>query len=133
MGARCGAEWYESDFAFETSNVPPKCVWLDSNHRNSIVASAVSMHMTDLAGPLLGQYEEKNEAGDDIGDARLSKHSARMTFHHDFKYENWATFDQPLNFNGSGAFKEPDLGMDREKRAYPAGVRVLFSANCTKH
>ncbi|KAL1604920.1 hypothetical protein SLS60_004461 [Paraconiothyrium brasiliense] len=127
MGAQCGAEWYESNFAFGNSNVPPKCVWLDSDHSNDIVASAVSMHMTDFAGPLLGQYQEKNEAGDDIGDARLCKNSARMTFYHDFKYENWATFDQPLKFNGSGAFEEPDLGIDREKRAYPDGVRSLHN------
>ncbi|KAJ4355473.1 uncharacterized protein N0V89_003489 [Didymosphaeria variabile] len=128
MGAQCGAEWYESDFAFGNSNVPPKCVWLDSDHSNDIVASAVSMHMTDFAGPLLPQYQETNEAGDNIGDARLCKNSARMTFYHDFKYENWAVFEQPLKFNGSGAFEEPDLGIDREKRAYPDGVRVLLTA-----
>lgn len=122
MGQKCGAEWYESDFAFGNSNVPPKCVWLDSDHTNNIVASAVSVHMTDFAGDLLGQYMEKNEKGEDIGDARLCKNSARMTFSRDWTYQDWKTFKDPLKFNSSGQFEEPDLGIDREQRAYPDGV-----------
>jgi hypothetical protein len=125
LGQKCGAEWYESDFTFGNSNVPPKCVWLDSDHSNGIVASAVSLHMTDFTGQLLGQYKEKNGTMD-IGDARLCKNSARMTFHRDWKYEHWAVFDGPLKFNGTGMLEEPDLGIDREKRAYPEGVCIYL-------
>lgn len=125
MGQKCGAEWYESNFAFGNSNVPPKCVWLDADHTNGIVASAVSIHMTDFTGALLGQYQERNSQGDDIGDARLCKNSARMTFHRDWKYGDWKVFEQPLRFNESGAFEEPDLGIDRNERAYPDNVRTV--------
>ncbi|KAF1961656.1 hypothetical protein CC80DRAFT_391733, partial [Byssothecium circinans] len=48
MGEKCGAEWCESNFAFGNSNVPPRCVWLDADHTDGIVASATSVHMTEF-------------------------------------------------------------------------------------
>lgn len=125
MGYYCGAEWYASKFAFGTSNVAPKCVWLDYDHTNNIVASAMSLHMTDFNGGLLKQYQEVNEAGDNIGDARLCKNSARMTFYNEFKYSDFKIFDKVIEYNEKGEFVEPDYGIDRNTKAYPDGVSYL--------
>lgn len=55
MGQYCGADWYNSKFSFGTSSAPVKCVWLDGDHSNNIVASGLSLHMTDFSGGLLQQ------------------------------------------------------------------------------
>jgi hypothetical protein len=122
MGQYCGAESYASQFSFGQSSIPPKWGWLDADHTNGVVASAISLHMTDFSGSLLNQYQETNDKGENVGDARLCKNSARMTFHPTWTYQNFEVFDKLLDVNEKGELVESDLGIDRQERAYPDGV-----------
>jgi hypothetical protein len=74
IGFTCGAQWYPSKFTIEGSNQPIRCVWLDANHNNGIIAKGLTLHMPDFNGEvgILTQYKEDQD--------RLCKNSARMTF-----------------------------------------------------
>lgn len=74
MGYTCGAQWYPSDFTIGTSNNAPRCVWLDSDHTNGIIAKGLSLHIRDFSGDpdVVKQYSEDQR--------RLCQNSARMTF-----------------------------------------------------
>lgn len=90
------------------------------------MASALTLHMTDFNGALLNQYQESDDQGVTIGDRRLCKVSARMTFHRDFVFSNWPVFPKQPKFNASGAFVEPDAFVDRNERGYPDGVCIIY-------
>ncbi|KAF2468327.1 uncharacterized protein BDR25DRAFT_203090, partial [Lindgomyces ingoldianus] len=131
MAYTCGAQWMESDYTFQGSNVPIRCAWLDADHTNGVIANGMSMHIQDFtADPgLVAQYQENTD--------RLCKNTKRFTF--------WpgtvpdATipiFTPPLEYTRntnennpdptapdmSGSLKEPDRGKDRGNRAYPDGT-----------
>jgi len=88
------------------------------------VASAITLHMTDFDGAILNQYQEMDDLGQNIGDNRLCKVSARMTFHRDFSISDWSIFPHELDTDDTGALVKPDAFIDRNERAYPDGVRI---------
>lgn len=59
-----------------------------------------------------------NDAGERIGDARLCRNSARMTFQHDYHLRDFKWFERVLEFNEKGEFVDPDYGIDRKTGAY---------------
>ncbi|KAF2823854.1 hypothetical protein CC86DRAFT_408874 [Ophiobolus disseminans] len=127
MGQHCGAQWYESNFKFGNSNIPPKCVWLDGDHTNGIVASAITLHMPDFNGALLNQYNETSPHYDppEIGFRRLCTNTARMTFHQTFTSGDWPFFENhTLKYNELGELVYADQGVDRSQGAYPDKVTL---------
>jgi hypothetical protein len=134
VGFTCGAQWYASRYKMGGSNRPIRCVWLDADHGNNIVAQGLSLHMTDFTGEagLLAQYKED--------EGRLCQNSARMTFHPSMDKNGFPTFfNPPLDFkvgndaadvsepSTDGALTKPDQGKDREMRAYPDGTTLKSS------
>ncbi|KAF2183549.1 hypothetical protein K469DRAFT_582486 [Zopfia rhizophila CBS 207.26] len=121
MAHHCGAEWYQSRHAFGTSNHAPKCMWLDSDGTNKIVAKGISIHMPDFLGEsgLIAQYDEKDD--------RLCKNTKRMTFWPQ-KDNGWEfdTFQPRLEYDGTGALLEPDNGIDRDERGYPDNTALWW-------
>jgi hypothetical protein len=130
MGYTCDAQWYPSKRTIGTSNTAVKCVWLDEDHSNGIIAKGLSLHMRDFTGDqaLVDQYK-KNQA-------RLCQNSARMTFQPDIYPDGLIDiFRPPLQYtDDGGAPKNPNRGIDRKKRAYPDGtVMHLKKANSRRH
>jgi hypothetical protein len=126
VGYTCGAQWYNSKYTIGNSNQPIRCVWLDANHDNGIIAKGLSLHIRDFSGEagMLAQYNEDQR--------RLCQNSARMTFHPEIlpdsipqffspplEYQRELNVDDPTKPSTAGAFKKPDQGQDREMRAYP--------------
>jgi hypothetical protein len=131
IGYTCGAQWYQSNYTMGNSNAPIKCVWLDANHDNGIIAQGLSLHIRDFSGEagLLEQYNEDQE--------RLCQNSARMTFHPQiavnslvpiFKptmsYLAETNTGDPTKPSTAGALDKPDQGKDRKTRAYPDGTKL---------
>lgn len=131
MGYTCGAQWYNSKYTMGVSNQPIRCVWLDANHDNGIIAKGLSFHIRDFSGEagLLAQYQEDER--------RLCQSSARMTFHPEIlpdslppfftpalEYTREENSDDPTKPSTAGALKKPDQGQDRQTRAYPDGTDV---------
>ncbi|KAF2855908.1 hypothetical protein T440DRAFT_438333 [Plenodomus tracheiphilus IPT5] len=130
IGYTCGAQWYASKYTFGGSNQPIRCVWLDADHGNGIIAKGLSLHMRDFSGEagLLAQYKEDEK--------RLCQNSARMTFYPDilpdsipqfFKpplaYMRDESMGDPTKNSTAGALEKPDQGNeDRMTRAYPDGT-----------
>ncbi len=50
MGYTCGAQWYNSKYTVGNSNQPIRCVWLDANHDDGIIAKGLSLHIRDFSG-----------------------------------------------------------------------------------
>ncbi|KAL2008388.1 hypothetical protein VTN00DRAFT_8370 [Thermoascus crustaceus] len=143
MGYTCGAQWYHSDFTIGSSNNAPRCVWLDSDHTNGIIAKGLSLHIRDFSGDpdLVKQYSEDQR--------RLCQNSARMTFqpepivpdslipffHPPLEYErssdgkNHGTNDP----SSGGALKKPNQGIDRKTRAYPDGTNMHIHDTKRRH
>jgi hypothetical protein len=126
VGYTCGAQWYNSKYTVGNSNQPIRCVWLDANHDNGIIAKGVTLHIRDFSGEpgLLAQYNEDQ--------GRLCQNSARMTFHPDIlpdsippffnpplEYQRETNSDDPSKPSNGGALEKPDQGQDRKMRAYP--------------
>lgn len=132
IGYTCGAQWYASKYTVQSSNQPIRCVWLDANHDNGIIAKGLTLHTRDFSGEagLLAQYKEDQ--------ARLCQNTARMTFHPDIAPDSLlpAFFQPALSYMGetndgdptkpytAGALKKPDQGKDRKTRAYPDGTNL---------
>jgi hypothetical protein len=131
IGYTCGAQWYPSKYTMGNSNQPIRCVWLDANHDNGVIAKGLSLHIRDFSGEsgLLAQYNEDER--------RLCQNSARMTFHADILPDSFPTFfDPPLEYQRetnsgdptqpytAGALEKPDQGQDRQMRAYPDGTEM---------
>ncbi|KAF2871057.1 hypothetical protein BDV95DRAFT_494990 [Massariosphaeria phaeospora] len=133
MAEHCGAEWYASRFTFSGSNYPPKCMWLDSDGTNKIVAKGLTIHMPDFLGEsgLIDQYREN----DDL----LCKSTKRMVFwpqdRHGVDFE---TFQPRLEYNSTGAIinandtidnfaecRDHDKGC-RQERGYPDGTTLWW-------
>jgi hypothetical protein len=120
MGYACEAQWYPSSFPIGNSNSAPRCVWLDGDKKNGIIANGLSIHIRDFAGDrdIMEQYD-KNQT-------RLCQNSARMTFHHDLIPDGIPNFFKPpLEYTtrtdpntSGGGLKNPDQGIDRKRRAY---------------
>ena len=136
MGYTCGAQWYESKFTVGASNSPPRCVWLDSDHTNGIVAKGLSMHIRDFSGDqaLVDQYKADQR--------RLCQNSARMTFQPEPIVPDSMIpfFHPPLDYvragdGGStgGALKKPDQGIDRKTRSYPDGTNMKIHDTGKRH
>jgi hypothetical protein len=134
MAYTCGAQWMESDYTFQGSNVPIRCAWLDADHTNGIIAKGMSMHIRDFAPDvgLVAQYSENQD--------RLCKNSKRFTFWPEivpdatipifsppleYKRNENANNPDPQAGDTSGALEEPDVGKDREIRAYPDGTDLM--------
>ena len=142
MGYTCGAQWYNSQFAVGNSNDPSRCVWLDADHTNGIVAKGLSMHIRDFSGDpdLVKQYTEDQ--------ARLCQNSARMTFqpepivpdsmipffHPPLKYDR-AGEGQSHGSDASsgGPLQKPNQGIDRKARAYPDGTDMNIHDTRRRH
>lgn len=120
IGYTCGAQWYQSTVSLGESNKQLRCVWLDANHDNGIIAKALTLHILDFSGDeaILEQYQENQE--------RLCQATARMTFHPDFTPNSLApTFKPPVTWtSGTGALDRPDQGIDRKTSAYPDGTKL---------
>jgi hypothetical protein len=118
MGYTCGAQWYPSKRTIGTSNIPIKCVWLDSDHSNGIIAKGLSLHMPSFAGDqgLVDQYKEDQR--------RLCQNSARMTFQPEPVVPDSIPrfFKHAPEYDDTGALKKPNEGIDRGTRAYPDGT-----------
>ncbi|KAH0538331.1 hypothetical protein FGG08_005066 [Glutinoglossum americanum] len=142
MGYTCGAQWYNSEFPVGSSNNPPRCVWLDSDHTNGVIAKGLSMHIRDFSGDpdLVSQYIENQ--------GRLCQNSARMTFqpepivpdsvipffHPPLEYERASDgASHGTNPSTGGALKNPDQGIDRETRAYPDGTNMGIHNTRRRH
>ncbi|KAH7398385.1 hypothetical protein BKA66DRAFT_437448 [Pyrenochaeta sp. MPI-SDFR-AT-0127] len=130
VGYTCGAQCYASEYTFGNSSQPIRCVWLDSNHGNGIIAKGL-MHIRDFSGEagLLAQYNEDEGC--------LCQNSTRMTFHPDIlpdsippffspplAYKREENFDDPTKPATGGALVKPDQGKDRQTRAYPDGTNL---------
>ncbi|KAF4552836.1 Hypothetical protein D9617_9g026270 [Elsinoe fawcettii] len=139
MGYMCGAQWSYSRFSFGGSNAAPRCVWIDKDGTNKIIAKGISLHMRDFTTDkgLLAQYLDSKE--------RVRRSSARMTFlTGDVKPDMTPPFfSPPLEYHmgdadeakgvppgkdAAGAIKEPDQGIDRQMDAYPDGTTVEISS-----
>ncbi|KAF1936612.1 hypothetical protein EJ02DRAFT_459395 [Clathrospora elynae] len=129
IGYTCGAQWYNSKYTFGGSNQPIRCVWLDKDHTNGIIAQGMSLHIRDFSGEsgLLRQYNEDQ--------GRLCENTARMTFHSDIRPDDIVRFfDPPLEYmreesadpmnSTAGALVNPDQGKDRTTRAYADGTNL---------
>jgi hypothetical protein len=131
MAYTCGAQWMESDYTFQGSNVPIRCAWLDADYTNGAIANGMTMHIRDFTADagLVWQYKNNTE--------RLCKNSKRLTFWPDIQPDSQiAVFSPPMkytrNINAdnpdptapdmSGSLTEPDVGIDRKNRAYPDGT-----------
>ncbi|USP75887.1 hypothetical protein yc1106_03161 [Curvularia clavata] len=129
IGYTCGAQWYPSQYTMGNYNQPIRCVWLDANHDNGIIAKGLSLHIRDFSGEagMLSQYKED--------EGRLCQNSARMTFHPDILPDSFPTFfnpplkymretnaDDPTKPSTAGALEKPNQGRDRQTRAYPDGT-----------
>jgi hypothetical protein len=129
LGYTCGAQWYANNYKMGNSNMPIRCVWLNSDHGGNVIAQGLSLHMTDFSGEpgLLAQYKEDK--------GRLCQSSARMTFYPEMDRNAFPPFfSPPLKFKAKndaedvsepstdGAFKKPDQGKDRATHAYPDGT-----------
>ncbi|PGH02960.1 hypothetical protein AJ79_07497 [Helicocarpus griseus UAMH5409] len=130
-GYTCGAQWYNSKEGIAGSNKPVKCVWLDSDHTNGIVAKGLSLHMPDFA-PDAGIIEQYN-----MDQARLCQNTARMTFQPEPVVPDSGVifFDPPLEYmeDPVGALKKPDQGIDRRTRAYPDGTNMKIKDAKRRH
>lgn len=131
VGYTCGAQWYPSRYTMGNYNQPIRCVWLDANHDNGIIAKGLSLHIRDFSGEpgMLAQYQEDER--------RLCQNSARMTFHPDFlpdslpkffnpplKYMRETNANDPTKPSTAGALEKPNQGRDRQTRAYPDGTEM---------
>lgn len=142
MGYTCGAQWYNSQFPVGSSNNPPRCVWLDSDHTDGIVAKGLNIHIRDFSGDpdLVKQYAEDQR--------RLCQNSARMTFQPEPVTPDAVIpfFSPPLDYerasdgenHGSdpstgGALKSPDQGIDRDTRAFPDGTDMKIHDTKKRH
>lgn len=142
MGYTCGAQWYNSEFSVGSSNNPPRCVWLDADHTDGIVAKGLSMHIRDFSGDpaLVDQYKSDQR--------RLCQNSARMTFQPEPIVPDSVIpfFHPPLEYGRAsdgqsegtgastgGALKKPDQGIDRQTRAYPDGTDMKIHDTGRKH
>lgn len=125
MGYACDAQWYASDYVMGNSNSAPRCVWLDSDGSNGIIASGLSIHIRDFTADsdLMNQYMDKQE--------RLCQNSARMTFHNNLTPDGIPNFFHPPlkytrqgdpNTDSGGGLQDPDQGIDRTRRAYEDGA-----------
>ncbi|OAK93380.1 hypothetical protein IQ06DRAFT_236474 [Phaeosphaeriaceae sp. SRC1lsM3a] len=141
VGYTCGAQWYPSKFTIQGSNQPVRCVWLDANHNNGIIAKGLTLHMPDFSGEpgILAQYKEDQD--------RLCKNSARMTFWPDtlpdaplsevFKpklgFMTETNDGDPTKPSTAGALERPDQGKDRSTRAYPDGTELSWKKRRDLH
>jgi hypothetical protein len=131
IGYTCGAQWYNSKYTIGNSNQPIRCVWLDANHSNGIIAKGLSLHIRDFSGEsgLLAQYN--------ADERRLCQNSARMTFYPDtlpdssprffnppLEYQRETNTGDPSQPSTAGALEKPDQGQDRQMRAYPDGTVI---------
>lgn len=120
LGWKCGAQWYNSNFAFGGSNHPPKCVWLDADGSGGTIAKAISLHMPDFLGEpgLQAQYEENYD--------RLCKNEARMTFWPEYPKQQpiIKNFIPRPEYTEDGGLKYPDHGKDRATNGYPDGSNL---------
>ncbi|KAF2269182.1 hypothetical protein CC78DRAFT_605509 [Lojkania enalia] len=128
MAYTCGAQWYHNDKPIGSSNEPVRCMWMDSDHTNGIVAKGVSMHIRDFTGDegIIAQYKENED--------RLCKNTARMSFNPEpILPDTWIKmFNPPLKYKREentendptkpytrGALELPDHGIDKFTRGYP--------------
>jgi hypothetical protein len=120
LGYTCGAQWYPSKESLGTSNVPVKCVWMDKDHTNGIIAKGLSLHMPDFSGDegLVNQYKQDQR--------RLCQNTARMTFQPEPVVPDSLIkiFKPPIEYNDKGGPKRPNQGIDRKTRAYPDGTNM---------
>ncbi len=130
VGYTCGAQWYNSQFSIGASNSPPRCVWIDADNTNGIVAKGISMHIRDFTSDpgLLDQYKKDQR--------RLCQNSARMTFQPEPITPDSIIplFNPPLDYaTGGGALLKPNQGIDRHTRGYPDGTNMKIHDTGRKH
>ncbi|KAL4948796.1 hypothetical protein BDW69DRAFT_198607 [Aspergillus filifer] len=120
MGYTCGAQWYHSEASYGDSNAPIRCVWLDSDHSNGIIAKGLSLHMPSFASDqgLVNQYRQDQR--------RLCQNTARMTFQPEpIVPDSLISFFKPApKYRADGGLKRPNQGIDRKTRAYPDGTNM---------
>lgn len=130
MAYTCGAQWFESQYIFQGSNVPIRCAWIDADHTNNIVAKGINMHIRDFTADqgLVDQYNKDAR--------RLCQNTARMSFSPEpivpdsmikffsppLEYTRDENADKPDLPSTAGALKEPDRGIDKKTSAYPDGT-----------
>ena len=131
MAYTCRAQWSESSYVFQGSNVPIRCAWLDADHTNGIIAKGMSLHIRDFTADrgIVAQYSNNTD--------RLCKNTARMTFWPEIVPDSLVQIFHPAmqytrNTNEenpdpnapdlSGSLKNPDQGIDRGNKAYPDGT-----------
>jgi len=136
----CGADWYQSNYAYGNDNYMPKCGWLDKNHSDGLHYVGMSLHMSDFNGDsgLLKEYNDKKD--------NLCNSKARYNRIGDFEKGEDADnafpyfFSPPLQYNKDGSdkdekaiFKPGKVNAKRDAPAAPVNATMNGSIDRLGH
>lgn len=112
LGAKCGADWYNSNHIIGDGTYTPKCVWIDKDHSYGMKAQGLSLHMPDFSST-----NAKVQQYNDMPDT-LCKSTPRMKMWGEIWPDSLIpTFQPPLKYTDAGADDNPQRVIDKTKRS----------------